>query len=388
MLIPLGTDRPTRRPSVVTPAILGITVVIHLALQVILRVNPESGAWVYSTFNVGGSDFRWWGLFTSMLLHSQYSWLHLIGNMLFLWVFGPSVEDRFGRLGFLALYLSGGVASGALHAAFEPNPAIGASGAIAAVQGAFLVLFPRTRIKCFFVFTISVILVPAWWFIGLAMAWDLLAHAFRTDDNIARLAHLGGYGFGFALSMLLLWLKVFPRETCDLFTIFRQAQRRRAFKAAGAMASSTAPAAAKAQSPQQSEHSAELAEARARISEAVSRGDLEVASSKYRELIENYRDQPRAATMARDAQYKLGVHMASEGDHDGAAQAFERFVEAYPVDREIQQIRLMLGRLLGRYLGQRERAIELLTGVVEASHDDDLRSIAQEEIDHLNGEAA
>eukprot|EP00913_Durusdinium_trenchii_P006077 g5689.t1 len=357
-------------------------------MLVLLRVNPERGDWVLRTFDVGGRDFQWWGLVTSLLLHSPDSLLHLIGNMLFLWVFGPSVEDRFGRFGFLGLYLLGGIASGGLHAAFDANPAIGASGAIAGVEGAFLVLFPRTRIKCFWIFTISVVLVPAWWFIGLAMAWDLLSHAFRTSDNIARLAHLGGYGFGFGLSMLLLWAKVFPRETYDLFTIFKQAQRRRAFRAAGAMAPASGPAAAMARQSARNERSDALAGARAEVSAAVSSGDLDEAATKYRSLVETYGDQPGAATLARDAQYKLAAHLVGAGDYEGAAAAYERFIEAYPVDREIEPIRLMLGRLHGRYLGQRDRALELLTGVLEGSHSEELRELAREEIDHLNGEAA
>ncbi len=384
MLIPLGTDRPTRRPSVVTPTIIALTVGVHLVLQILLRTSPERAMWVYDTFDVGGSEFRWWGLVTSLLLHSPDSWLHLIGNMLFLWVFGPSVEDRYGRLGFLGLYLLGGIASGGVHTVFEANPAIGASGAIAGVQGAFLVLFPRTRIRCFWIFTISIVLVPAWWFIGFAMAWDLLAHTFRTKDNIARLAHLGGYGFGFGVSMLLLWAKVFPRETYDLFTIFRQAQRRRAFKAAGAMAQTAGPRAA-VRDEKRDQRADALASARAEVSALVSSGDMDSAAQRYHELVSRFSDESRGATLARDAQYKLAAHMVGTGDHSGAAAAFERLLDAYPNDRESEQIRLMLGRLRGRYLGQDEQARELLGAVLESTHDDELRSIAQEEIDHLNG---
>lgn len=388
MLIPLGTDRPTRRKIVVTPTIIALTVVVHLVLQILGQINPESANWVYGTFHIDGQQFRLWGLVTSLLLHSPDSWLHLIGNMLFLWVFGPSVEDRFGRLGFLGLYLLGGICASGLHALFESNPAIGASGAIAAVEGAFLVFFPRTRIKCFFIFFLSVVMVPAWWFIGLAMAWDLLSHAFRTGDNIARLAHLGGYALGFSLSMLLLWAKVFPRETYDLFTIFRQAKRRRAFKAAGAMAHNTRPAAAQTRNERHNQRSDALALARAEVSKSVSEDDMEVASLRYRELIERFADQPRAATLARDAQYKLAAHMVSAGDHAGAADAYARFLDAYPTDRECEQIRLMLGRLRGRYLDEPESALELLGAVLERTHDDELRAIAQEEIDHLKGAGA
>src|ERR671923_1958760 len=92
-------------------------------------------------------------LLTSMFLHG--GWLHIAGNMLFLWVFGNNVEDRLGRLLFIVFYLLGGVAASALQLAFDPSsavPSLGASGAVAAVLGAYLVMFPRARVVTLVIF--------------------------------------------------------------------------------------------------------------------------------------------------------------------------------------------------------------------------------------------
>jgi len=105
----------------------------------------------------------WLSILSAMFLHA--GWLHLGGNMLFLWIFGDNVEDALGKLGYLAFYLIGGVAAGALQFVLGPNstiPNVGASGAIAAVLGAYIVLYPRARIlTAVFFFLITVIELPA-----------------------------------------------------------------------------------------------------------------------------------------------------------------------------------------------------------------------------------
>src|SRR5262249_20133954 len=150
---------------------------------------------------VGGAHFRPWTLVTHAFLHA--GWLHLLGNMVFLWVFGPNVEDRFTRIGVLIFYLVGGAAAGGAHALLEASPALGAGGAIAAVTGAYIVLFPRTLIKCIvFLIIIGIFQIPAWIFIVLAIAKDMVWVGLPTD-NVARFAHLGGYAFGMMVSLFL-----------------------------------------------------------------------------------------------------------------------------------------------------------------------------------------
>lgn len=353
-------------------------------MEVVARTDP--GLWdrIVDWGDVGGDRFVWWGLVTSLFLHGD--WLHVGGNMLFLWVFGPPVEDRFGKLGFAGLYFLGGAAAGGLHSAFDPNPAIGASGAVSAVAGAFLVLFPRISIRCFWFFTLSVIPVPAWWFIGLAIAWDFLSQSMGGGDRIAHLAHLGGYAFGFVLSMALLWARVFPREPYDLFTIFRQAKRRRDLKAAAATTLVSRPEAAQARTPRHNARTDALAAARAQVCVHVADGRLDDAVGAYAALREKFSEMPGAITLPRNAQYEVANQLVRLERRAEAAEAYERFLEAYPTDREADMVRLMHGRLLGRYLGEHDRAVELLERVLDDVHDEELRELASEELAALRAE--
>jgi membrane associated rhomboid family serine protease len=143
-------------------------------------------------------------LITSQFLHG--GWLHLLGNLLFLWIFGNNVEDRLGRLRFLLFYLVGGAVAGLTQVAIDPGstiPTIGASGAIAATLGAYLVLFPRARITSlvFLGFFYQLIDVPAvivlvFWF--LLQLIDGIASLGVTDagGGVAFFAHIGGFVFG------------------------------------------------------------------------------------------------------------------------------------------------------------------------------------------------
>jgi membrane associated rhomboid family serine protease len=135
----------------------------------------------------------------SMFLHG--SWLHVLGNMLFLWVFGNNIEDRFGRVGFLLFYvLAGLIASGAhtLANLHSTVPFVGASGAIAGVMGAYLVFWPRARILT--ILFIILLPLPAWFVLGL---WIFLQ--FLTDPNsgVAWVAHVGGFAAGVAIALAL-----------------------------------------------------------------------------------------------------------------------------------------------------------------------------------------
>ena len=180
MIVPLGTDRPLRRKPVVTPALVVLTLGAWLAMVLVGRTDP--GAYERTTramWLVGGADFRWWRPLTATLLHADA--LHVAGNMLFLWVFGRAVEDRYRWFGFLGLYVVGAYASGFAHIWTSPAPALGASGAVAAVTGAFLVLFPKTWIRSFYIFGMRMILVPAWFLIGFAIAFDLLSQTLGRE---------------------------------------------------------------------------------------------------------------------------------------------------------------------------------------------------------------
>lgn len=240
-MFPLKDDIPTRRFPVVTVAIIGICCAVYFLFEQGLwslgvtgdeRVL-EFGAIPYEITNPGSDcgftadgsvlcegqpevgDARapeqaaWYvTVFTSMFMHG--SLVHLGGNMLFLWIFGNNVEDRLGRVTFVALYVLGGLAATAFQVGLSPNsavPNVGASGAIAAILGAYLVLFPRARIHTLVIFFfITFLELPAsfvllaWFVLQLFSGVGQLGS--QVGGGVAYWAHVGGFVFGMAVAWL------------------------------------------------------------------------------------------------------------------------------------------------------------------------------------------
>jgi len=146
-------------------------------------------------------------LFTSIFLHG--GWLHLIGNMWFLWIFGDNIEDRFGHLRYLLFYMICGVGAGLTHAAFNLSsriPSVGASGAISGVMGAYIVLFPRSRVLTlipllFFFFTVQLpaAIILGYWFL-IQFLSGLGSLPVTPGAGVAFWAHVGGFVLGILLS--------------------------------------------------------------------------------------------------------------------------------------------------------------------------------------------
>jgi rhomboid family protein len=170
-----------------------------------------------------------WGVswFTSMFMHG--SWDHILGNMLFLAIFGKNVEDAFGHLRYLAFYVAGGFVAtmtqtavtllfAAPSAARVPN--LGASGAIAAVLGAFIVLYPTARIRTLVL--VFIVQIPAWFYLGAWFVYQLveanfgLSSASANGGGVAFFAHVGGFVFGAAVTWALLNAgRVVPQSTSE-----------------------------------------------------------------------------------------------------------------------------------------------------------------------------
>jgi rhomboid family protein len=148
----------------------------------------------------------WQTIFTSMFMHASF--LHIAGNMIFLWIFGNNIEDSMGRIRYLCFYLLGGIAALALQIAVGPHstePTIGASGAIAAVLGGYMLLYPRARIITFviIIFFVTVIELPTIVMLGLWFAEQALFGAVglthpNSSSGVAYFAHVGGFVFGLA----------------------------------------------------------------------------------------------------------------------------------------------------------------------------------------------
>jgi membrane associated rhomboid family serine protease len=144
----------------------------------------------------------WLSAVVSMFLHG--SLLHLGGNLLFLWVFGNNIEDRLGKVGFALFYLAGGVAATAAHVLFDTGstvPMVGASGAIAAVMGAYLVWFPNARVRTLVIFFfITVLDIRAKWLLGV---WFVFQFFTDPNEGVAWMAHVGGFVFGVLVALAL-----------------------------------------------------------------------------------------------------------------------------------------------------------------------------------------
>ena len=199
-LIPLSdaSRRPVRMP-LVTPLIILVNVLVFL-LE-LTRGDAFVMAWSAVPVQIV-SGHHWITILTAMFMHG--SWSHIIGNMIFLWAFGPEIEDAMGRGRYLIFYLLGGLVAMLAQVAASPHstvPNLGASGAIAAVMGAFIVTYPRDRIKAvLFIFVFGrITFIPAALLIGV---WFLiqLVHVGSVAQvhtgGVAYLAHVGGFLFG------------------------------------------------------------------------------------------------------------------------------------------------------------------------------------------------
>ena len=223
-MIPLRDRNPTRRTPFVTFSLIGLCVAAFAIELSIMASSGDRGlARFFLEWGAVPADITraleagnylgqaTLGMFTSMFLHG--GWLHLLGNMLFLWIFGNNVEDRLGPLPFLLFYLVGGIAAALTQVVIDPGstiPLVGASGAIAAALGAYIVLFPGARILSlvFLGFFYQLIEIPAIVVLGIWFALQFVngfmaLDAATAQGGVAFFAHIGGFVFGLAVGLLL-----------------------------------------------------------------------------------------------------------------------------------------------------------------------------------------
>jgi membrane associated rhomboid family serine protease len=201
-VIPLRDVIPSRTVPFVT---IGLIAANTIAWLFELQLAPDTLQQFLTIYGIVPALFAWPTLFSSMFLHG--GWLHYLGNMLYLWIFGDNVEDRFGHGRYLAFYLLSGAAAGLGQVYVSPEsrvPTIGASGAIAGVMGAYFVMFPHSRVLTLIPLIIfwELIEVPAILFLGVWFLMQLLSGvgsiASTTVDQggIAFWAHIAGFASG------------------------------------------------------------------------------------------------------------------------------------------------------------------------------------------------
>ena len=392
MIIPLRTDRPPKRTPVITQGLIVVNMLVYL--------SSASGSY-FSLFESAHAmaawghfdphDFKAWQLVTYQFLHDPHGIFHLAFNMLFLWVFGAAVEDRLGRVGFLAFYIGGGTVAALAHATVNAAPVIGASGSIAGVTGAFLALFPRSRVKILiFFFIIGFFSIPSLWFIAFYMTIDVLRQLSdflgAGGSDVAYMAHIAGYVYGFSVGFFLLATKLLKHEEYDVFFLFTQARRRAAFRTASRQGPSGMWDSAQADTGKRlAEQTAKAApltplqlrqgELRTKINKLLASGDIQEAARSYQELLgESSPTTPEAhskteadhaaagdaTVLAEQGQLDIASQLFSLGAHADAARAYELLIQSYPSTVRGDEVRLILGLLYARHLNVPQRARELI----------------------------
>lgn len=218
MFFPIGDDQVHNgHPPYFAYGFIALNVLIFVYQA---TLGPEFGSFVYEYGCIpaeieAGQDYH--TLLTSMFLHG--SWMHLIGNMLYMWIFADNIEASVGSAWFVVFYLAGGLVAGLAHIYFNSGsitPAVGASGALSAVMGAYIVMFPKSNIKGFlFIIRIS---VPAFLFLGFwffQQSQAGISSIGDTSGGIAWWAHIGGFVFGVLCGLFFRFRMPMPELRTD-----------------------------------------------------------------------------------------------------------------------------------------------------------------------------
>ena len=206
-MIPLRDTEPSHSRPLMTGLLIGLNILVFLYEY---SLDPFSLNWLFSQYGLVPARFQFLDLITSMFLHG--GWMHLIGNMWFLWIYGDNIEDILGRNKFLLFYLLCGIAAGLVQTLVSGSsriPTVGASGAIAGVMGGYLVKFPRSKILTLvpiFVF-VTTMEIPA---VFILLYWFVIQF-FSGIGNLSQVNETGGVAFfahigGFLAGMILIYI--------------------------------------------------------------------------------------------------------------------------------------------------------------------------------------
>tara|TARA_R110002051_G_scaffold159688_3_gene231213 strand:- start:21899 stop:22633 length:735 start_codon:yes stop_codon:yes gene_type:complete len=214
-MIPIRDHNPSRRTPYVTLILIGLNVAVYLYGAAVLTTDQALLQFYYDYAMIparisGGENYI--SLVTSVFVHAGF--LHLAGNLLFLWLFGDNIEDKMGHVPFFAFYLISGIGANVAQFAVDagsPIPTVGASGAIAGVMGGYLLLFPKAKVDIFIflIIFIRILPIPAWIMLGLWFGLQVVngVGSDISGGGVAYWAHAGGFVIGFGLTIPL-WLRL------------------------------------------------------------------------------------------------------------------------------------------------------------------------------------
>jgi membrane associated rhomboid family serine protease len=339
------------------------------------------------------AEWRSWQFLSYAFLHAGL-W-HLVGNMFFLYLFGNSVNDRLGHFRYTLFYLVGAVLSGAGHSVLHASstaPTMGASGAVAAVTGAYLVLFPHSLITVVYWFLIiGTIEIPAIYFIVLKLiAFDNLMGWLGPD--VAYDAHLAGYLYGVGLTLGLLASGLLAGSGTDLWSTLRHWNRRRLYRQT--VAGGYNPFAGAGRKPvvatevgptvDRTPADPQVLELVSEIRTRVSQRNLAAAADLYVQLMRIDDRQVLPLQTLLD----IANQLASEQRSTEAAQAYEQFLTHYGNYEHAGQVALMLGLLYARYLHRKSKAIEFLSRAIGKLSDENQLQMCRDELARLQGQVS
>jgi len=333
--------------------------------------------------------WRLWQLVTYAFLHGGI--MHIVGNMFFLYLFGNNVNDRLGHIGYLGFYLAGAVFSGIGHAILHsssPIPCLGASGAVAAVTGAYLALFPQTLITVvYWLIFIGTIELPALYFIGFKLIfWDNVLE--RRVPNVAYDAHLSGYAFGVLAILAMLAIGLIKSGTFDMLAMIKRWNRRRQYR--DVVSSGLDPFTGRQTTKQikvkevkktaaELKQDEKITQLRNEIATRINQRNFTTAAQSYIELmtLDNQQILPRQHLL------DIANQLASENKHAESAGAYEQFLAHYSSYEYVEQVQLMLGLLYSRYLDKPDLALKYLQEAAKKLSDPGQLKMCQDELTKL-----
>ena len=401
LLLPIRTSIWPRRTPYANYVLIFLNIVIFLASysferqyayilggQVIrLPIRPWAMDWVL----VPGY-WHYWQFLSYSFLHGGI--VHIVSNLFFLYLFGNNINDKLGHFRYILFYLTGAIVSGAgftlLHMS-SLAPTLGASGAISAVIGAYLDLFPQTQITVLYwvVFLIGTFQIPALYFIGFKLIlFDNMIS--RITPGVAYEAHLAGYAYGIGLMLFLLATRILSGTHYDLWVMIQQWNRRRQYR--DAVAAGYDPFAGvgtrrRVESKEiprvriNRQGQERIEQIRHAIGDWIERHNLPAAAGLYVELM---RLDP-GQLLPRHHLLDIANQLTSDHHAAEAARAYEQFLTHYSSTYEYpEQVELMLGILYSRYLHGPEKAIQHLRRAAERLVDPGQVKMCHDELGRLN----
>lgn len=366
LAIPIRTDAPVRRLPYVNYGLITANILMFLATSFAASL-PEATD-LRNILALESNAPKWYQFISYQFMHADL-W-HILGNMVFLWVFGNAANSKMGHVAYLLFYLSGGAFAGAAFALLYDNPLVGASGSIAAVTTAYLVLFPQSEVAVFywFWFYVGTWHIQALLIIGLKIILydNLIAPRLFSGgvSQVAYAAHWAGYFYGFFLSLIMLLVRALPRDQYDILALLKRSYQRAQMRHAmadpeaqaravyGRVARPVTAVVGRPVQPAEPEMPSEVAALREEISEALNGSDYKLAVELWEKLVSRYPDQ----CLPRRQMQDVANQLVTMNRFPQAASAYERYLKNYPQAPDRDQVRLLLGIIYARNLQQYESA--------------------------------